>query len=99
MDKKKAMRNNMNVAEFIPEEDLDAVAELLNYPIRQHKEIVEEHSDEELEIRTFSGSTLQKLFTQLGFEKGMEKVAELMRDEIDKGHEEIRELLEDVGDE
>ncbi|MFB6095337.1 MAG: hypothetical protein ABEJ71_02655 [Halodesulfurarchaeum sp.] len=96
------MRNNMNVAELIPEDDLDAVAELLNYPIRQHKEIVEEQTDEELEIRTFSGSTLQKLFTRLGFEKGMEKLAELMRDEIDKGHDEIRELLEeqeDVGDE
>lgn len=84
-----------NIAELLPEEDLDAVADLLNYPLREHKRMVEEHTDREVEIRTFTGPALQRILQRLGFEKGVEKIAELMKEEIDSGHEEIRDLLRD----
>lgn len=89
----KALLNQLDIGEMIPEDDLDNLAELLNYPLREHKRIIEQHTDREVEIRTFTGATLKELFTELGFEQGMEKVARLIKEEIDDGHGELEEVL------
>ena len=93
---KKALEH-MDISTLLPEEDLENLAELLNYPLRQHKQLLEKHTDQEITIETFTGNNLKQLVDELGFEKAVQQIALILKEKIDEGHQKIEEELEKCG--